>query len=252
MSDVHEHLEHAEHVEHAAHSNKKIALVIAVLALFLAFSETLGKGAQTAALSENIQASDLWNFFQAKTIRQTVLRTAGETNAIELAAITDAGRQGRHGEADRYLEEDHRSLRVRSPRPTKAARSSPSAPRSSSTCAIPISQSTRTTSWPPPPFRSASCWRRRRSSPACWRWSTAPPVSAPSGSCSRASDCLLRRRWSTCNTGSSMPARSRGIRLRAFCIVAFSDGKPASTPAEYIGRPLAGPVGGGGIFLKML
>jgi ABC-type nickel/cobalt efflux system permease component RcnA len=89
MSDVHEHLEHAEHVEHAAHSNKKVALVIAVLALFLAFSETLGKGAQTAALSENIQASDLWNFFQAKTIRQTVLRTAGETNAIELATVTD-------------------------------------------------------------------------------------------------------------------------------------------------------------------
>jgi Domain of unknown function (DUF4337) len=89
MSDVHEHLEHAEHVEHAAHSNKKVALVIAVLALFLAFSETLGKGAQTAALSQNIQASDLWNFFQAKTIRQTVLRTAGETNAIGLAAIAD-------------------------------------------------------------------------------------------------------------------------------------------------------------------
>jgi hypothetical protein len=89
MSDVHEQLEHAEHVEHAAHSNKKIALVIAVLALFLAFSETLGKSAQTAALSENIQASDLWNFFQAKTIRQTVLRTAAETNTIELATVTD-------------------------------------------------------------------------------------------------------------------------------------------------------------------
>jgi Domain of unknown function (DUF4337) len=90
MSDVHEQLEHAEHVEHAGHSNKKVALVIAVLALFLAFSETLGKSAQTAALSENIEASDLWNFFQAKTIRQTVLRTAGEFKTIELAAITDA------------------------------------------------------------------------------------------------------------------------------------------------------------------
>src|SRR5882672_6024962 len=90
MSDVHEHLEHAEHVEHAAHSNKRIALVIAILALFLAFSETLGKSAQTAALSENIEASDLWNFFQAKTIRQTILRTAGEFKTIELPAITDA------------------------------------------------------------------------------------------------------------------------------------------------------------------
>src|ERR1700722_9517346 len=90
MSDVHEQLEHAEHVEHASHSNKKIALVIAVLALFLAFSETLGKSAQTAALTENIQASDLWNFFQAKTIRQTVLRTAGESKTIELALTPDA------------------------------------------------------------------------------------------------------------------------------------------------------------------
>jgi hypothetical protein len=90
MSDVHEQLEHAEHVEHAAHSDKKIALVIAVLALFLAFSETLGKGAQTAALSENIQASDLWNFYQAKNIRQTVLRTAAESQAIELAALDPA------------------------------------------------------------------------------------------------------------------------------------------------------------------
>jgi Domain of unknown function (DUF4337) len=90
MSDVHEQLEQAEHVEHAAHANKKIALVIAILALFLAFSETLGKSAQTAALSENIAASDLWAFFQAKTIRQTVLRTAAETEAVKLATTTDA------------------------------------------------------------------------------------------------------------------------------------------------------------------
>ena len=58
--------------------NKKIALLIAVIALFLAFSETLGKSAQTAALSSTIEASNLWNFFQAKTIRQTSLRTAAD------------------------------------------------------------------------------------------------------------------------------------------------------------------------------
>jgi hypothetical protein len=89
MSDVQEHMEHAEHVEHAAHSNKRIALIIAVLALFLAFSETLGKSAQTAALTENIEASDLWAFFQAKTIRQTILRTAAESQAIEPASPSD-------------------------------------------------------------------------------------------------------------------------------------------------------------------
>ena len=52
---AHENLEHAEHAEHASHSNKKIALLISVLALFLAFSETLGKSAQTTAIADNIK-----------------------------------------------------------------------------------------------------------------------------------------------------------------------------------------------------
>jgi hypothetical protein len=78
MSGPHEQLEQVEHAEHAAHSNKKIALVIAILALGLAFSETLGKSAQTTALTDNIKSSDTWSFFQAKTIRQTTLRTAAE------------------------------------------------------------------------------------------------------------------------------------------------------------------------------
>ena len=67
---------------HADPSNKKIALLIAVLALVLAFSETLGKSAQTAALAMNIEASNLWAFFQAKTIRQTVLRTGAEQTTL--------------------------------------------------------------------------------------------------------------------------------------------------------------------------
>ena len=39
-------------------TNKKIALLIAVLALFLAFSETLGKSAQTAGIGYNVEASN--------------------------------------------------------------------------------------------------------------------------------------------------------------------------------------------------
>ncbi len=89
MAGPHENLEHAEHAEHASHSNKKIALLIAVLALFLAFSETLGKSAQTAAIADNIKASDTWNFFQAKTIRQTGLRTAADTLSVQLPSITN-------------------------------------------------------------------------------------------------------------------------------------------------------------------
>lgn len=69
--------------------NKRVALLIAVLALVLAFSETLGKGAQTAALSYNIEASNLWSFFQAKTIRMTTLRTATEQAELGLKQATD-------------------------------------------------------------------------------------------------------------------------------------------------------------------
>jgi hypothetical protein len=93
MSGPHEQLEHAEHVEHAGHSNKNIALVIAILALFLAFSETLGKAAQTEGISLNIKASDTWNFFQAKTIRQTSLRTAAQAFQVEAAGATDEARK---------------------------------------------------------------------------------------------------------------------------------------------------------------
>ena len=74
------------HGGHVDPHNKEIALLISVLALVLAFSETLGKSAQTEAVAYNIQASNLWAFFQAKTIRQTTLRTAAE----QLATASDS------------------------------------------------------------------------------------------------------------------------------------------------------------------
>src|SRR3954464_15587608 len=64
--------------------NKRVALLIAVLALFLAFSETLGKSAQTAALNYQIEASNLWNFFQAKNIRRTATLVAAEQTKLTL------------------------------------------------------------------------------------------------------------------------------------------------------------------------
>jgi hypothetical protein len=92
---AHEQMEHAEHAEHASHSSKKIALLISVLALFLAFSETLGKSAQTSAITLNVASNDLWAFFQAKTIRMTVLRTAAEQMEIEVDRTTDADAKAR-------------------------------------------------------------------------------------------------------------------------------------------------------------
>ena len=78
------------HGGHIDASNKRVALAIAVLAAALAFSETLGKSAQTAALGYNVEASNLWSFFQAKTIRMTTLRTAGEALELDLAREQNA------------------------------------------------------------------------------------------------------------------------------------------------------------------
>src|SRR5580658_2299579 len=89
MAEAHEQVEHAEHAEHAASANKKIALLIAIMALFLAFSETLGKSANTEAVNLNILASDTWAFFQAKTIRRTTLTTAVEEMNVTALAASD-------------------------------------------------------------------------------------------------------------------------------------------------------------------
>jgi hypothetical protein len=84
---VHELAHEATHT--AAHGqgghSKLIGLLISVLALFLAISELLGNSSQTAGLAMNIEASNTWNFFQAKTVRQTAVRTA-----LENAKLNDA------------------------------------------------------------------------------------------------------------------------------------------------------------------
>ncbi len=96
--EVEHHIEHEKHGDHghggheakpAENNNKKVALLISVIALCLAFSETLGKSAQTVGIELNIKASDTWNFFQAKTIRQTSLRIAADAMALEVPLRPD-------------------------------------------------------------------------------------------------------------------------------------------------------------------
>ena len=87
---AHESMEQAEHAEHASSENRKIALLIAVIALFLALSETLGKSAQTESIAKNVEASNLWAFFQAKSIRRTVVQTAADAAKLGLPVTGDA------------------------------------------------------------------------------------------------------------------------------------------------------------------
>ena len=86
---AHESMEQADHAKEAAGENRKIALLIAVIALCLALSETLGKGAQTESISKNVEASNLWAFFQAKSIRRTTVQTAAEQSRLSLGPLGD-------------------------------------------------------------------------------------------------------------------------------------------------------------------
>ena len=98
------------HIESHGPHDKGIALLISVLALVLAFSETLGKSAQTAALDANIEASNLWSFFQAKTIRQTTLKTAAEQ--LELLGTSSAAKkqiEAWKANAERYESQPERN-----------------------------------------------------------------------------------------------------------------------------------------------
>ena len=83
VQEAHEQAEKA-HEKH----NKRAALIIIGLAAMLAICEMAGKHAQTASIAYNIEANDLWAFYQARTIRSTILRTAIET--AELLPADDA------------------------------------------------------------------------------------------------------------------------------------------------------------------
>jgi hypothetical protein len=86
---AHESMEQADQAKEASSENRKIALLIAVIALCLALSETLGKGAQTESISRNVEASNLWAFFQAKSIRRTTVQTAAEQAKLGIVGGTD-------------------------------------------------------------------------------------------------------------------------------------------------------------------
>ncbi|MGL4241536.1 MAG: DUF4337 domain-containing protein [Beijerinckiaceae bacterium] len=74
-------------------SNKYVALLIAVLALCLAFSEMLGKNAEKASMQSNIEASNLWAFFQAKTIRRSLAQNLIEFTEMDSVGVADDARK---------------------------------------------------------------------------------------------------------------------------------------------------------------
>ncbi len=75
--------------------NKSVALMIAVLALFLALSEAGAKKAEHHSTEKNIEASDLYNFYQARKVRMSLFETA--ERAFEAIAPTVTEEKAKEG-----------------------------------------------------------------------------------------------------------------------------------------------------------
>ncbi len=89
--EVHEAIHEAGHGQSGI--NKLVAVLIALLAATLAVTEMGGKSAQTTAVVANGDAANTWSFFQAKTVRQTMLRTASELLEVMGPELTPAQTQ---------------------------------------------------------------------------------------------------------------------------------------------------------------
>jgi Domain of unknown function (DUF4337) len=73
----------------AKEKDRRAAIVIAILALFLALSEAGAKKADHISTEKNIESSDLFNFYQAKKIRSTIVETASQTLESQMPSVSD-------------------------------------------------------------------------------------------------------------------------------------------------------------------
>lgn len=80
----------AEALEDAIEAkDRRVALLIAILALFLALSEAGAKNAQHRSTEQNIEASDLYNFYQAKKLRASLAESDAAQMEINRQAVSD-------------------------------------------------------------------------------------------------------------------------------------------------------------------
>ena len=79
-----------EHAEHGAHepSMRPVAFTMSVLAVLVAITTVLGHRTHTEAVLNQAKASDQWNFYQAKNIRNT--DTDNSAALLSVLQVTDA------------------------------------------------------------------------------------------------------------------------------------------------------------------
>lgn len=81
-AEVHENIQEA----HEKGGSKWVAVYIAILAVALAITGMGASNAMKDMLANNIEASNLWAFFQAKTIRKTSIDATADQFGLILAA----------------------------------------------------------------------------------------------------------------------------------------------------------------------
>ncbi len=82
----HEHEGAGDHTSPKAINTKLVAVMIGALACLLAIIEIGANSSQNASLSANIESSDKWAFYQAKTIRMSILEAAADMAEIVVPA----------------------------------------------------------------------------------------------------------------------------------------------------------------------
>jgi hypothetical protein len=85
--------EATESAVEAKEKDQRAALIIAILALFLALSEAGAKSAQHLSTEKNIESSDLYNFYQAKKVRSTIFEAASDMLESQRTSVPDAKAQ---------------------------------------------------------------------------------------------------------------------------------------------------------------
>ena len=84
--------------EREAKIKDKAGFVISVFALFLAFNTYIANGLSGTILTNTIKANDTWSFYQAKSIKQTIVDTSAD----------DAEARGEKSKAEKYRETSKR------------------------------------------------------------------------------------------------------------------------------------------------
>jgi hypothetical protein len=77
-------MENEIEIEHHTPVNKRIGILIAIMAAALAFTEMAARNADTDVVRETVEAADTWAFYQAKSIRAAMFHA--DARALQLQA----------------------------------------------------------------------------------------------------------------------------------------------------------------------